>query len=42
METEVLDGNVLIARRRPRGNDEAPIWVAHLAVVDGETSGPLL
>ncbi|PZU45049.1 MAG: glycosyl transferase [Sphingomonas sp.] len=41
VETEVLDGNILIARRRPRGVDEAPIWVAHLAVVDGETSGPL-
>ncbi|WP_207790389.1 GH36-type glycosyl hydrolase domain-containing protein [Sandaracinobacter neustonicus] len=41
VETEVLDGSILIARRRPRGSDEAPIWAAHLAVLEGEAAGPL-
>jgi cyclic beta-1,2-glucan synthetase len=36
IETEVRPGPVLIARRRPRAPDEAPIHVAHFAVVEGE------
>ncbi len=41
IETDVLDGPVLVARRRPRGSDDPPIWVAHLAVIEGEAAGPI-
>jgi cyclic beta-1,2-glucan synthetase len=41
IETELLDGPVLVARRRPRGHDDPPIWVAHLAVVEGPLAAPV-
>ncbi|MBC7496877.1 MAG: glycosyl transferase, partial [Sphingomonadaceae bacterium] len=41
VETEALDGPVLIAHRRPRGSDDPAIWVAHFAVIDGEAAGPV-
>jgi cyclic beta-1,2-glucan synthetase len=40
VETEFLpDVGVLLATRRRRSPDEPELWVAHLAVVDGETVG---
>ena len=40
VETEfVADAGVILATRRPRSPGETPIWVAHLAVVEGETVG---
>ncbi|PZN92776.1 MAG: glycosyl transferase [Alphaproteobacteria bacterium] len=41
VETEQLEGPVLIARRRPRGSSDPAIWVAHLAVVQGDAAGPI-
>jgi len=41
IETEALDGAVLIAHRRPRGADDPAIWLAHLAVIEGEASAPV-
>ena len=41
VETEQLDGPVLIAHRRPRGAGDPAIWVAHLAVIEGEAAGPV-
>ncbi len=40
IETERLHGDVLIAHRRPRGTDDPAIWVAHLAVIEGESTAP--
>ncbi len=40
IETEQLEGPVLIAHRRPRGADDPSIWVAHLAVVEGAAVAP--
>ena len=41
VQTEYLaEYGALIATRRARGPDEAPVWVAHFAVVEGETLGP--
>nr|WP_284041554.1 glucoamylase family protein [Halomonas olivaria] len=38
--TEYLpEFNVLVATRRQRDPSEAPVWVAHFAVVEGETVG---
>ncbi|MDK9696272.1 MAG: glycosyl transferase [Siculibacillus sp.] len=38
VETEYLaEFGALIATRRPRSPDETPMWVAHFAVVEGET-----
>ena len=40
VETEFLaEAGALIARRRPRGPGEPPIWAAHLCVVEGESVG---
>lgn len=40
--TEYLEAfNALIATRRQRSPDEDPVWVAHFAVVEGETVGEL-
>jgi cyclic beta-1,2-glucan synthetase len=41
IETECVDGGVLVAHRRPRGADDPPIWVAHLAVIEGELAAPV-
>ncbi|GGE16397.1 glycosyl transferase [Polymorphobacter glacialis] len=41
IETECTDGPVLIAHRRPRGSDDPSVWVAHLAVIEGKTAGPV-
>ncbi len=41
VETEQLEGPVLIARRRPRDAGDPSIWVAHLAVADGDTAAPM-
>lgn len=41
IETECLDGAILVAHRRPRGSDDPAIWVAHLAIVEGEANGPI-
>jgi len=41
IETECLDGPVLVARRKPRGSQDQPIWVAHLAVVEGKLAGAM-
>ena len=41
IETEWLEGSVLIAHRRPRDIDDPAIWVAHLAVVEAEISEPV-
>jgi cyclic beta-1,2-glucan synthetase len=38
VETECLDGRVLLARRRPRSPEEPEVWAAHL--IEGET-GPI-
>jgi cyclic beta-1,2-glucan synthetase len=42
VETEfVADVGAVLATRRPRSPDQAQIWVAHLAVVEGETVGDI-
>ncbi len=42
VETEcVPELDTLLATRRPRSRGEARIWLAHVAVVDGETVGDL-
>jgi cyclic beta-1,2-glucan synthetase len=42
VETEFLpEVGVLLATRRRRTPDEPELWAAHLAVVDGETVGPV-
>jgi cyclic beta-1,2-glucan synthetase len=42
VETEcVPELDTLLATRRPRSRGEARIWLAHVAVVDGETVGEL-
>ncbi|HSN32556.1 MAG TPA: glucoamylase family protein, partial [Ideonella sp.] len=42
VQTEFLpEFGALIATRRPRSPDEAPIWAAHFAVVEGEVSAPI-
>jgi cyclic beta-1,2-glucan synthetase len=41
IETEMLDGNVLVAHRRPRAASDAPIWVAHLAVPEDDLAGAM-
>ena len=41
IETEWLDGGILVAHRRPRGSDDPAIWIAHLAIVEGEATGPI-
>jgi cyclic beta-1,2-glucan synthetase len=33
--------DTLLATRRPRSRGEAPVWLAHVAVVEGETIGEL-
>jgi cyclic beta-1,2-glucan synthetase len=33
--------DALLATRRPRSRGESQVWLAHVAVVDGETVGPL-
>ncbi|QXQ07166.1 glycosyl transferase [Sphingosinicellaceae bacterium] len=40
IETECLEGPVLVAHRRPRGSDDPSIWVAHLAVIEGAVVAP--
>ena len=40
VETEYLTGvGAILATRRRRTQSESPVWVAHLAVVDGQTIG---
>ena len=40
VQTEYLaEYEALIATRRPRSPDEPPVWVAHFAIVEGETLG---
>nr|WP_243452613.1 glucoamylase family protein [Polymorphobacter multimanifer] len=41
VETEQRDGPVLIAHRRPRSSGDPSIWVAHVAVVEGDAVGPV-
>lgn len=42
VQTEYLpECAALIATRRSRGPDEPPVWAAHFAVVEGQTTGPL-
>ncbi len=42
VETEYnKDLNVLLAHRRPRSTEDNPVWVAHMAVNEGETFGEL-
>ena len=41
VETEMLPGTALIARRRPRDSGDTPVWMAHLAVVEGQLAGPV-
>ena len=40
LETELLPGSgALLCRRRPRNEDEAPLWAVHVAAVDGTAVG---
>ena len=40
VQTEFLpEIGALLATRRPRSRDEAPIWAAHVAAVEGEAAG---
>jgi cyclic beta-1,2-glucan synthetase len=40
VQTEfVMDAGALLATRRPRSAADAPLWAAHLAVVEGESAG---
>ena len=42
VETEcVPELDTLLARRRPRSRGEAPVWLAHVAVVEGGPAGEL-
>ncbi len=42
VETEcVPELDTLLARRRPRSRDEAQVWLAHVAVVEGDAVGEL-
>ncbi len=42
VETEFLeDVGAILATRRRRTSEEAEVWAAHLAVVDGEAVGPI-
>ncbi len=41
IETEQLEGPVLIARRRLRDTGVPPVWMAHLAVVEGTLAAPI-
>src|SRR5206468_2246151 len=42
VETEcVPELDTLLARRRPRARGEAPVWLAHVAVVEGDPVGEL-
>jgi cyclic beta-1,2-glucan synthetase len=42
VQTEcVPELDALLATRRPRARDEAPVWLAHVMVVDGECRGGL-
>ena len=42
VETEcVPELDTLLARRRPRSRGEAPVWLAHVAVVEGDPVGEL-
>jgi cyclic beta-1,2-glucan synthetase len=42
VETEcVPELDTLLARRRPRARGEAPVWLAHVAVVEGDAVGEL-
>jgi cyclic beta-1,2-glucan synthetase len=42
VQTEcVPELDTLLATRRPRSRGEAQVWLAHVAVVEGETVGPL-
>ncbi len=42
VETEcVPELDTLLATRRPRSRGEAPVWLAHVVVVEGETVGDL-
>src|SRR2546426_1346090 len=36
VQTEVLDGGGLLARRRPRDPADPPVWTAHILVGAGE------
>ncbi len=39
VQTEYLpEFGALVATRRPRSHDEAPVWAAHFAVVEGDTT----
>ena len=41
VQTEwVAEIDTLLASRRPRGSDEAPVWLAHLLTVEGESGYP--
>ncbi|HSB11529.1 MAG TPA: glucoamylase family protein [Blastocatellia bacterium] len=39
VETEVVGGRSLLARRRPRSSEEKPIWCWHTIAVTGESVG---
>jgi cyclic beta-1,2-glucan synthetase len=42
VQTECVPGlDTLLATRRPRSRGEAPVWLAHVAAVEGETVGDL-
>jgi cyclic beta-1,2-glucan synthetase len=42
VETECVPGfDTLLATRRPRSRGEAPVWLAHVAVVEGDPAGEL-
>ncbi len=42
IETECVPGlDTLLATRRPRGRGETPVWLAHVAAIEGETVGDL-
>jgi cyclic beta-1,2-glucan synthetase len=42
VETEcVPELDTLLARRRPRSRGEAPVWLAHVAIVEGDAVGEL-
>jgi cyclic beta-1,2-glucan synthetase len=41
VHTEMVRDNVLLATRRPRSQDEAEVWLAHLMSVEGRTVGDL-
>jgi cyclic beta-1,2-glucan synthetase len=42
VQTEfVPELGALLATRRPRSSDESPVWLAHVAAVEGETVGAL-